>query len=127
MDAEGKSPLRSVLSRWTRSQSQVQAGEESERARALGGTPCNELVGRERVRLAGSLQAVTLRPRAGVPALEAELSDGTGSVVLIWLGRREISGVEPGRWLRAEGLVAWIDGRRVMYNPRYELLHGPAS
>ncbi len=120
-------PLRSVLSRWTRSQSSVQAGEESDRSRALGGTPCGELTGRRRVQLAGALQAVTLRPRAGVPALEAELSDGTGSVALIWLGRREIRGVETGRWMRVEGLVSCSDGRKVMYNPQYELLTGPTT
>ena len=120
-------PLRSVLSRLTRSQSSVRAGEESERSRELGGTPCGQLSGRRRVQLAGALQAVTLRPRAGVPALEAELSDGTGSVALIWLGRREIRGVETGRWMRVEGLVACTDGRKVMYNPQYELLTGPTT
>lgn len=116
-----------MLTRWTRSQTTVQADEESDRSRELGGTPCGQLSGRHRVQLAGSLQAVTLRPRAGVPALEAELSDGTGSVALIWLGRREIRGVEAGRWIKVEGLVACSDGRNVMYNPQYELLTGPTT
>ena len=35
---------------------------------------------RERVRLRGTLRTVTLRPRGGVPALEAELFDGSGSL-----------------------------------------------
>ncbi len=119
--------MRSVLARLTRSQSTVQEGEESDRARAMGGTPCASLTGRVRVQIAGSLRSVTLRPRAGVPALEAELFDGTGSVALIWLGRREIAGIEAGRWLRVEGLVACTDGRKVMYNPTYELAVGPAA
>ena len=58
------------------------------------------------------------------PALEAELFDGTGSVVLIWLGRREIPGIDTGRCVRVEGLVACSEGRKVMYNPSYELTAG---
>lgn len=116
--------LRSALRRLTRSQSHTDAEEESERSRRLGGTPCGELSGRHRVRLAGTLRSVTLRPRAGTPALEAELFDGTGSVVLIWLGRREIPGIDTGRCVRVEGLVACSEGRKVMYNPSYELTTG---
>jgi hypothetical protein len=40
---------------------------------------------------------------------------------LVWLGRRKIAGIEPGRVVRAEGLVSVQDGRKVMFNPRYEL------
>lgn len=118
---DGDGGLRSVLRRLTRSQTQTDAVEEQERSRRAGGTPCSELSGRKRVRLAGSLRSVTLRPRAGVPALEAELFDGTGSVVLIWLGRREIAGIDAGRAVRVEGLVSCSEGRKVMYNPTYEL------
>jgi hypothetical protein len=64
---------------------------------------------------------VTFRPRRGVPALEAELYDGTGAVQLVWLGQRRIAGIEPGRRLRAAGFVSECGGRPVVYNPRYEL------
>ena len=47
--------------------------------------------------MAGTLRTVTLRPRAGVPALVAELYDGSGTINLVWLGRRQIPGIEPGR------------------------------
>ncbi len=77
---------------------------------------------RELVHLGGTLRAVTLRPRGGVPALEAELDDGTGVVVLVWLGRRRITGIQAGRALRASGRIGSQDGRRVIFNPRYELL-----
>ena len=69
----------------------------------------------------GSLRTVTLRPRGGVPALEAELFDGSGAITLIWLGRRQITGIGPGRQLEVEGRIGVQDGVRVMYNPRYEL------
>lgn len=77
------------------------------------------------MQVAGSLRSVSLRPRAGVPALEAELADGTGQLTLIFLGRRAIPGVIPGRWLRVQGLVSCDDGRKTMYNPRYELIPAP--
>jgi hypothetical protein len=76
---------------------------------------------RRRACVAGTLRTVTLRPRGGAPALEAELYDGTDVINLVWLGRRRIAGIEPGRRLRAEGLVSVQDGRKVMFNPRYEL------
>lgn len=71
--------------------------------------------------VAGQLRAVILRPRAGVPTLEAELYDGTGTVTLIWLGRRRIRGVDPGRALVARGRLTRQAGRPTIYNPAYEL------
>jgi hypothetical protein len=76
---------------------------------------------RQRVTVTGTLRTVTLRPRAGVPALEAELYDGSGTLSVVWLGRRQITGIEPGRVLTASGLVSWNEGRPTMFNPRYEL------
>lgn len=122
--AAGRKRWRSVLDRWTSSQDQVHAAQEQARSSQLGGTPCNALSGRQRVTLVGALRSVTLRPRAGVPALEAELFDGSGCVTVIWLGRREIGGITTGRRIRVEGLVAVRDGSAVMYNPRYQLLAG---
>ncbi len=76
---------------------------------------------RQRVELQGSLRTVTLRPRGGVPALEAELYDGSAIVTLVWLGRRRIAGIEPGRSIRVTGRVGVQERTRVMFNPRYEL------
>lgn len=72
--------------------------------------------------LRGTLSSVTLRPRGGVPALEAELDDGTGSLTVVWLGRRRIAGVGPGVAMTVAGRVGVHDGVRTLYNPRYELL-----
>jgi len=86
-----------------------------------GCCPIEQATDRERVELQGSLRTVTLRPRGGVPALEAELYDGSGVITLIWLGRRRIAGIEPGRRLQVNGRIGAHDGMRVMFNPRYEL------
>ena len=64
---------------------------------------------------------MTLRPRGGVPALEAELDDGSGVITVVWLGRRRIAGVGPGRAMTVEGRIGRQNGVPVMFNPRYEL------
>ena len=56
-----------------------------------------------------------------MPCLEVDLYDGSDVITIVWLGRRRISGIEPGRMLVAEGLVSLRDGRKVMFNPRYQL------
>ena len=88
-----------------------QAGETAVTACSLGEPVC----------VAGVLRSVTLRPRAGVPTLEAELYDGTGSITLIWLGRRRIGGIECGRSMVARGRMTKHDGRPTIYNAAYEL------
>ena len=86
-----------------------------------GCCPIAEAGDRDRVELQGSLRTVTLRPRGGVPALEAELYDGTALLLLVWLGRRRIAGIEPGRAIKVIGRVGVQDKQRIMFNPRYEL------
>ena len=39
-------------------------------------------------------------------------------------GRRELAGMTPGRRLRATGRITTSGGRRVIFNPRYELILG---
>ncbi len=123
MSPQGRSGgWRAALGRLTADREQLRADEDAAQAARLGGTPCAQLAGRRRAVVSGTLRAVTLRPQGGVPALEAELSDGTGSLVLVWLGRREIAGVQAGTSIRVEGFVACTGGRKVLYNPRYELV-----
>ncbi|MDT0346596.1 OB-fold nucleic acid binding domain-containing protein [Streptomyces litchfieldiae] len=77
--------------------------------------------GRRVVRVTGTLRTVTERTVAGMPALHAELDDGSASLEVVWLGRRAIAGVEPGRSLIASGRIAVTRGRPVLFNPRYQL------
>lgn len=116
-----KSRLRRTISKW--------ASSEDQEARDLRRTFSTEGVvrvadapDREPVRLRGTLRSVTLRPRGGVPALEAELYDGSGTLTVVWLGRRRIAGIDPGRAIEVSGRVGSQDDARVLYNPKYELL-----
>lgn len=106
------------LSGSTDSQDAEDLQRDAERA---GCTPISSHGDRDWVTLHGSLSTVTLRPRGGVLALEAELYDGTGTVTLVWLGRRQIAGIGPGRQLTVSGRLGCSDGRKVLFNPRYEL------
>ena len=121
----GRPRWRQALSRLVISQSEMHADQEQELAARAGGTPIATVVPRRKATVCGTLRSVTLRPRAGVPALEAELYDGSGSMYVVWLGRRHIAGIEPGRRLRVQGMVTETDGRRAVFNPRYELVPTP--
>ena len=112
--------LRSSINRWASADNAEARQLRSETVEA-GCCPIVEASDRQLVSVHGTLRTVTLRPRGGVPALEAELYDGTGLLTLIWLGRRRIAGIEPGRNLSVEGRIGVHDGTCVMFNPRYEL------
>ncbi len=74
------------------------------------------------VRVGGTVRSLILRCRSQVPALEVELYDGTDVLTLVFLGRRAIRGITPGRALIASGRVTRRGSAFVMYNPTYELL-----
>jgi hypothetical protein len=118
--SEVKGRLRRSLSRWA-SSADMEARELKQDTVKEGCCPIVEADDRQRVELRGSLRTVTLRPRGGVPALEAELYDGSAMITLVWLGRRRIAGIEPGRAIKVEGRVGVQNKTRVMFNPRYEL------
>jgi hypothetical protein len=116
-----KSKMRRTLSRWANSTDQ-HARELRQTVRESGLVAIDQAPDRTRVKLSGSLRTVTLRPRGGVPALEAELFDGSDSLMLVWLGRREIAAISPGRSVEVSGRIGRHGGDRVIYNPRYTLL-----
>lgn len=120
-----------VLSRALRRLGQSNAELESEdlqrNVQNEGAVPIRTCEDRQQVSLTGTISTVTITPRAGHPALEVELRDGSGAVTLVWLGRRQIPGIDPGRTIKIWGRISCHEGRRLLYNPRYELLPTPAS
>lgn len=113
--------LRRALHRLTTPDHILEAENRQEQSLEGGGTPVERCRDRAQVCVVGMLRTVTIQPRGGSPSLQAELWDGSGSVDVVWIGRRRIAGIEPGRVIRAEGRMTQRDGRRVMFNPRYEL------
>jgi len=125
---DGPSPrregrLRRIWGRLVRSNDELVADEL---ARAVTATGAQTIAGvhvRDRVVLQGDISSVTIGPRdGGPPRLEASLTDGTGSVALVWMGRRTIAGLEVGRRILVRGTLTVHGGRQVIFNPYYELL-----
>ncbi|MCV2488078.1 OB-fold nucleic acid binding domain-containing protein [Geodermatophilus sp. YIM 151500] len=110
-----------TLQRWTADDQTIDAQELRAEAASAGCSAVSSCRKGEVVTVTGRLKSVVYTPRETVPTLEAALFDGSGTVTLVWLGRRRIPGIEPGRTLTARGRFASFDGRQVIYNPRYEL------
>jgi RecG-like helicase len=108
--------------RLTKSVSQIEADELREDTVRLGCTPMSDLHDREEATVAGTVRAVTLRPRVNVPALVVDLYDGSRTINLVWLGRRTIAGIVPGTYLRATGRVTFYRGTPTIFNPAYEIV-----
>jgi hypothetical protein len=113
--------LRRALHKLTTPEHVLEAETRQEVALESGGTPVQRCRDRSQVCVVGMLRTVTIQPRGGSPSLQAELWDGSGTVDVVWIGRRRIPGIEPGRVIKAEGRITLRDGRRIMFNPRYEL------
>jgi hypothetical protein len=63
-----------------------------------------------------------VQPWADVASLECVVVDPTGGVLLVFLGRRRIPGLELGRALEAEGTVGESRGYLAVLNPEIELI-----
>lgn len=96
--------------------------EDERRERLEGTVPIADLDPRAAAVIGGVLTAVTYPPAGQAPILRARLFDGTATIELVFLGRRTVPGIEPGRRLRARGTPAVEGGAPVMYNPVVELL-----
>jgi RecJ-like exonuclease len=112
---------RRLVRRLTSDVSELDADDLSRRVEQSGARRASECSCGEAVTVLGRLRSVEHCPRAAVATLEAELFDGSEGITLVWLGRRRIPGIEPGRTVRASGRIAVRDGRKVLYNPHYEL------
>ncbi len=92
-----------------------------------GGRPVARTVAaadpRRRAALTGTVRAVSAR----TDATDAELDDGTGRIVLRWVGRDRVPGVTVGASLAVEGTVLVDRGRRVLLNPLYRFSYSSSS
>ncbi|MGH3615029.1 MAG: OB-fold nucleic acid binding domain-containing protein [Pseudonocardia sp.] len=113
--------FRRILRRLTSEAEVLDADDlSSDAARSGAQRACDCACGQE-VTVFGRLRSVEFCPQDAEASLEAELFDGTEGVTLIWLGRRRIAGIEPGRTMRVRGRMAVRHGRKVLYNPYYEI------
>ena len=117
--------FRKLLHRLTVSDAELDRERLRQFCRDLPGvTAIGDAVAREEITVAGEISSLRIVPRAGTPSLEATVNDGTGSLVVVWTGRRHIPGVSPGKRLvlSGRGTAQGPGGRLMVLNPRYELL-----
>jgi RecG-like helicase len=115
------SSRRSFLHRLTANAHKLDADELADEVAQLACVRLDDVRRGVQATVTGRLRSVVYNPHGDVQTLEAELYDGTASIELVWLGRRRIAGLEPGRRLVARGRVADHDGQPAMYNPWYAL------
>jgi RecG-like helicase len=127
MDMSKSNMLQRALHKLASSNAELESEELQENVRAEGAVPIRNCEDRQVVSLTGTVSTVTINPRGGYPALEVELRDGSGAVTLVWLGRRQIPGIDPGRSIKISGRISCHEGKRVIYNPKYELLPTPTA
>ena len=84
-------------------------------------TPIANVVPQGPAEVSGVISSTCAMLIGGAPACRYTLTDGTGELDLLFLGRVEIAGMRCGRRCRAEGTVGKRDGRLVLWNPRYWL------
>lgn len=118
---------RGLFSRLSRSASELDADELEERSVGIGASHVRDCTVGTSTTVGGRLRSVTLRPVASAPAVEAELWDGTGRLNLLFLGRRRIPGITPGRHVVVTGRPILRDGEWTMVNPKYVLTPSSAE
>ena len=118
---ERPNPVSRFFRRMFASEDEIEADDLQRGAAKVGCTPVCDVRRGELATVTGRLRTVVYTPRTTLPTLEAELSDGSDLVTLVWLGRRHIPGIQPGAAVTAKGRVAIRENRKVIYNPYYEL------
>ncbi len=84
--------------------------------------PIGDVGWRTRARIRGSIRSMRVQPWACVASLECVVVDDSGGILLVFLGRRKVAGIELGRELIAEGMVGQSRGYLAILNPDIELV-----
>lgn len=91
-----------------------------------GTVPIAEVEPRQRQKVAGVVQNIRIDPRPESRSVEATIIDGSGELVVKWLGRPMIADLRLGVGLVVEGVVgASGSGECQILNPAHELIPDP--
>ncbi len=85
-------------------------------------TPIGSVRWRTRARIHGQIRSMRVQPWANVASLECVVVDETGGLLVVFLGRRKVAGIELGREVVAEAMVGESRGYLAMLNPDLELV-----
>ena len=87
--------------------------------------PIAQIPARQRVTVGGRVRAIRVQPWGGNPALECSLADDTGSITLVFFGRREVGGVRLGTIMSVSGVAGEHHGMKAILNPDFTLVYTP--
>lgn len=116
-----------LVERLARPPQEIRAEHLREWAGSIEGVvPIAELEARSRSKVAGVIQNVRIDPREGSGSIEAVVNDGSGRMVVKWLGRQQLAGIGLGAGLIFTGTIGRsADGQCQVLNPEYELVPAP--
>ena len=82
-----------------------------------GVAPISSIRARDKAHLIGTIEAVSSTPQGW----QAEISDGTGTVTLLWMGQGPIPGITVGTTMHAWGRAGASHAGLLIYNPAYAI------
>jgi hypothetical protein len=88
-------------------------------------TCIGDLVPRQRAIIAGRIRSVRVQPWSGTGSLECTIADDTGSMNIVWYGRRAIGGIRVGTVVSVVGTVGRHRGRDAVLNPENTIISTP--
>ena len=117
-----QSKFQTWLKSFYASDDELAAYELSEQSATRGSTLIDEIERGETIQVTGIVKTATIKPNSQVPAYEVEISDGSGSLIIIWQGRKHVAGIEPGTRIEVEGRITFLSGKPCLHNPVYKIL-----
>ncbi len=93
----------------------------------LDRTRIHELSERSRCTVAGRVRSVRVQAWSGTPSLECTLADETGSVTVVFFGRRTMGGVRTGTVMSVTGVAGRHHGMTAILNPEYTIISSPSA
>jgi hypothetical protein len=109
--------LKNLVQKLTRSIEDLDREDLVRFCDAHGFAPLDVIDVRSRVATGGEVSSCRIVPRAGADALEVTFTDGRGFATAVFLGRRKIAGLHPGKRIAVEGVVASNGRQRILFNP----------
>ena len=114
--------LRNVVAKLTRSIEDLDREDLTRFCDEHGFAPLDAVEPRSRVEAGGEVSSCRIVPRAGADALEVTFTDGRGFATAVFLGRRKIAGLHPGKRIAVTGVVALHGRQRIIYNPEWSFV-----
>lgn len=98
------------------------AEELAEQSETRGSTLIDEIERGKHIQVTGVVKSLIVKPNSQNPSFEIEVFDGSGILIVIWQGRRKISGIEPGTQIEVEGRITYMGAKPCLHNPIYKIL-----